>query len=180
MEAYLDIETSFQGDITIVGVYVPQRGTIQLIGEEVTPYFVERILEGAENIYTYNGSRFDLPVIQENLELDLATKFSCCDLMYECWRRGLYGGLKKVEESLQIPRITRGINGIIAMRLWWEFETYGNREALYRLLLYNREDVENLAILRQKLQEIPVFSPGNSPSRKYRLSIPPSKDIFLP
>ena len=32
MRAYLDIETAFDGSISVIGIYRPDRGTIQLVG----------------------------------------------------------------------------------------------------------------------------------------------------
>jgi len=73
------------------------------------------------------------------------------DLMYECWRRNLYGGLKKVERKLGIARETQGIDGRMAVRLWYDYENNGNTGSLALLLNYNKEDVLNLAVLRKKL-----------------------------
>ena len=41
----------------------------------------------------------------------------------------------------------------MAMALWRRYETLGDRDALTLLLAYNREDVENLEILRDRLAE---------------------------
>ncbi len=152
VKAYLDIETSFLGEITVVGVYADDRGFIQRVGGGVTDFAVWRILEGVRVICTYNGHRFDLPVIHRRLGLDLRSCFTCHDLMYDCWRRNLYGGLKRVEEQLAIPRKTAGIDGVEAMRLWQRYETGRDTEALMTLLEYNREDVLNLEILDRMLQ----------------------------
>ena len=72
--------------------------------------------------------------------------------MYDCWRRRLYGGLKRVEEQLGIFRRSRGIDGIEAMRLWQRYETTRDRRALMTLLEYNREDVLNLEALDRILK----------------------------
>lgn len=154
MKAYLDIETSFSGAITVVGLYAEDRGIIQLVGGTVSDLAVWRALVGVETICTYNGSRFDLPVIRRRLGLDLAREFRSHDLMYECWRRGLFGGLKRVEERLGIARHSKGIDGWDAMRLWARYEDGGDEEALTMLLSYNREDVLNLPVLESRLLEI--------------------------
>lgn len=151
MKGYLDIETSFEGEITIIGLYTPSRELIQLVGSEANELNLYRILEGVGTIVSYNGSRFDLPVIRRRLGVDLLREFRSYDLMYDCWRLGLYGGLKRVEERLGIPRRLRGLNGYDAMRLWAAYERDGNQEALAILLEYNREDVLNLMILEQML-----------------------------
>ena len=154
MKAYLDIETSFDGRITIVGLHAEDRGMIQLVGGKISDLALWRALEGVKTICTYNGSRFDLPVIRRRLGLDLAKEFRSHDLMYECWRQGLFGGLKRVEEQLGISRLSKGINGFEAMRLWSRYEDEGDEEALETLLSYNRDDVLNLPVLEAHLLEL--------------------------
>jgi len=152
VKAYLDIETSFLGDITVFGLYAEDRGFVQLVGGGISDVAVWESLEGIQVICTYNGSRFDLPVIRRRLGLDLRSSFTSHDLMYDCWKRRLYGGLKRVEEQLDIQRRTRGIDGMEAMRLWHRYETTQDREAFMALLEYNREDVLNLETLDRILQ----------------------------
>ena len=154
MKAYLDIETSFDGAITVVGLCTPDRGLIQLVGTKISDVTVWQALEGVETVCTYNGSRFDLPVIRRRLGLDLCQAFRSHDLMYDCWRHGLFGGLKRVEEQLGIPRRSKGIDGMDAMRLWSRYEDGGDEEALQVLLTYNSEDVLNLPVLDARLLEL--------------------------
>ncbi len=152
MKAYLDIETSFRGEITIIGIFVPPHRLIQLVGEEVNWTNLWNALTGVSSLRTYNGSRFDLPIIKKVLKLDLNKYFNCRDLMYDCWKKNLYGGLKCVEEKLGIPRISKGVDGIEAMRLWERYRLYKDQEALQFLLTYNREDVVNLFYLETYLE----------------------------
>ena len=144
MKAYLDIETSFGGDITIVGIFCPPKRMTQLIGDEVNWTNLWKALEGIEAIVTYNGNRFDLPKIRQFVGLDLPKYFECQDLMFACHRKNLYGGLKKVEEKLGIDRNTRGIDGMDAMRLWEQYRRFADEHSLQVLLEYNREDTVNL------------------------------------
>jgi uncharacterized protein YprB with RNaseH-like and TPR domain len=123
----------------------------QLFGDQITADGVLGLLEGVDEIYTYNGSRFDLPFIQGRLNLDLRRQFAHTDLMYKCWLRNLKGGLKVVEARLGIERRLQDMNGFMAVRLWWDYVNDNDTQALQRLLEYNREDVVNLHILRQKL-----------------------------
>ncbi|MGQ9694541.1 MAG: ribonuclease H-like domain-containing protein [Thermodesulfobacteriota bacterium] len=153
MRAYLDIETSFGGEITIIGIFVPPHRFIQLVGEEVNWTNLWNALTGVSSLRTYNGSRFDLPVIKKMLKIDLSKYFNCRDLMYDCWQKNLYGGLKRVEEKLGIARLSKGVNGIEAMRLWERYRLYKDQEALQLLLTYNREDVVNLFYLETYLEE---------------------------
>ncbi|MEW5766014.1 MAG: ribonuclease H-like domain-containing protein [bacterium] len=169
-EAYLDIETSYNGRLTVVGVYrednsetigefqnkaVVSKGTkgssIQLIGQMITPAALLEILKGVKTIFTYNGSRFDLPVIKRVAGLDLRGYFKSHDLMYDCWRQNLYGGLKAVERKLGIKRKLPDVDGWEAMALWARYERFNDKAALHQLLIYNREDIENLPLLREKL-----------------------------
>src|SRR5574337_750128 len=154
MKAYLDIETSFEGAITVMGLYTTDRGLVQLIGAKISDVTVWQALEGVQTICTYNGSRFDLPVIRRRLGLDLCAAFQSHDLMYTCWRHGLFGGLKRVEEQLGIPRCSKGIDGMEAMRLWSRYEDGGDEKALQTLLTYNRENVLNLPVLEARLQDL--------------------------
>jgi len=163
MKGYLDIETSFGREITIIGLYASDRGMVQLVGAEVTELNLYQALEGIETIISYNGNRFDLPVIRRKLKADLVKEFRSHDLMYDCWRLGLYGGLKRVEEQLGIPRRLQGLDGYDAMRFWAAYERYGDQEALVTLLEYNREDVLNLRILERMLEartHPPIFIPS--------------------
>jgi uncharacterized protein len=155
MKAYLDIETSFGGEITIVGVFCPPDRIIQLVGDEVNWTNLWNALEGVSEILTYNGARFDLPVIKRGVKLDLNRYFECRDLMYACWDRNLYGGLKKVEEQLGIERASKGIDGMEAMRLWERYRLYGDEISLQTLLRYNCDDIVNLYHLESLLEGIP-------------------------
>jgi uncharacterized protein len=149
--AYLDIETSFTGKITVVGIYLPDREIIQLIGDEITHTSLTDALSSAGAIVTYNGNRFDFPVIKRRVGLDLRAHFLSCDLMYDCWRQGFYGGLKGVEHQLGISRQTKGVTGGDAPVLWERYVRKGDREALELLLRYNRDDVMNLVVLERLL-----------------------------
>ena len=156
--AYLDIETTGLSrrhcDLTVVGVATflgTERRVGQLIGEKIYANGVLALLEGVDEIYTYNGSRFDLPFIKRKLNLDLKSSFHHTDLMYDCWRHDLKGGLKAVETRLGIRRQLTDINGFMAIRLWWNYVNNNDLKALKTLLEYNKEDVINLHVLREKL-----------------------------
>lgn len=151
MRAYLDIETTFSGAISVIGIYRPDIGTIQLVGGGVRDLALYEALDGVQTLVTFNGSTFDLPVIRKRLYADLKRDFEHCDLLYVCRRSGLRGGLKKVEERLGIGRATAGITGWDAPRLWQRYELAGDHLALQTLLDYNREDVVNLAVLEHHL-----------------------------
>lgn len=158
LEAYLDIESTglspYADVITVVGLYVvrgAESRLVQLVGEQITGGSLLSALKEVSSIYTYNGSRFDLPFIQISLGVNLVETFHHHDLMYDCWRCNLYGGLKAVERQLGIVRRLKDISGYEAVRLWWRYQNDYDRDALLTLLEYNREDVVNLKTLREML-----------------------------
>jgi uncharacterized protein YprB with RNaseH-like and TPR domain len=71
--------------------------------------------------------------------------------MYDCWKNNLRGGFKAVERQLGIDRESKGIDGLEAVRLWWKYIDAFDLEALNTLLQYNKEDVLNLKILKDKI-----------------------------
>ncbi len=158
LEAYLDIETTGLSpsncEITVVGVYLCQGDNgrcVQLVGREVTARGILDAVKDVEMIYTYNGSRFDLPFIHRQLDINLAGTFKHRDLMYDCWNSNLRGGLKGVERQLGIKRKLTEVNGLEAIKLWWRYIDYFDLDALNTLLEYNREDVVNLKVLKEML-----------------------------
>jgi hypothetical protein len=160
MRAYLDIETTFAGSISVIGIYRPDIGSIQLVGGGVNDLNLYQSLAGISTIVTFNGSGFDLPVIRKRLFADLKAEYEHRDLLYVCRRHGLRGGLKIVEQRLGIARKTAGISGWDAPRLWSRYETYGDRSALATLLAYNLEDVVNLAVLEAILDGAEAIAPA--------------------
>ena len=157
-DAYLDIETTglspVYSEITVIGICLVNGSDcrlVQLVGEQVTLENLVQALNRVHTIHTYNGRRFDLPFILACLDVDLTEMHNHRDLMYDCWRKNLYGGFKAVEGQLGIPRKLKGINGYDAVMLWRRFQQYGDRAALALLLEYNREDVMNLKILKERL-----------------------------
>jgi uncharacterized protein YprB with RNaseH-like and TPR domain len=149
--AYLDIETDYDQWITVVGIFRPDLGHKQWIRPDLHVHEMKAFLSGVETVFTYNGARFDLPIIKAQLKLDVEGLFKHQDLMLDCWAKDLYGGLKKVEQTLGIHRDTEGMTGVDALKLWEKYHVEKDKEALDVLLRYNREDVENLEALARKL-----------------------------
>jgi hypothetical protein len=156
--AYLDIETTglsrYDCELTVIGIGL-EKGTeiqiIQLIEDDLYEQRLMKVLECADEIYTYNGSRFDLPFVRTQLGVELSQYFKHRDLMHDCWRYDLKGGLKVVEIKLGIQRQLKGVDGYLAVQLWWDYVNNGNLDSLQMLLAYNAEDVVNLRVLRRKL-----------------------------
>ena len=160
MDAYLDIETTgFIGGgsyPTVVGIAVDFPGdwsTTQLVGAGITADAVLHVLEGVTTIHTFNGGSFDLPFLAWKPGVDLRRRFEHRDLMRESRRAGLKGGLKAIEKSLGIARNLPDMAGYDAILLWDKYCREHNHDALDMLLEYNREDVENLRVLRNILED---------------------------
>jgi uncharacterized protein YprB with RNaseH-like and TPR domain len=152
--AYLDIETTglspYSAELTVIGIHVEDRceEVVQLIGDEISPSGLMRAIRNISALYTYNGSRFDLPFIMKKLKIDLTGHCPHTDLMYSCWQRNLKGGLKAVERQLGIERRLTDVDGWVAVQLWHNYKLNGCINSLNKLLEYNKEDVLNLKKLR--------------------------------
>lgn len=158
LEAYLDIETTGLSqdfhEITVIGLYLVGESSekfLQFVGEEICAEALHESLRDVKSLYTYNGSRFDLPFIRNRLGVDLRQLCTHRDLMYDCWRNNLFGGLKRVERQLGIERKLPDVSGYDAVRLWWRYVNDSDAAALATLIRYNREDVMNLKILKDIL-----------------------------
>ena len=151
MRAYLDIETTFDNTISLVGIHIPGRDMVQLMGSQVTDVAIALALEGVNTVVTFNGASFDLPYIRRITGLEVRDLAEHRDLLHVCRKRGLRGGLKRVEVFLGIGRNSGIVDGRMAPRLWQRWENDGDEEALRVLLEYNKEDCVNLEILESIL-----------------------------
>jgi uncharacterized protein len=159
-DAYLDIETtglSLDSEIMVVGLYLTngnQYKIVQLAGRDINKENLIKALNGVGIIFTYNGSRFDLPFIHASLGINLEPLFNHHDLMYDCWEFNLFGGFKAVEKQLGIDRFLQNATGRNIIRSWQQYRQEDDQEALTLLLGYNKEDVMNLKVLREKLWDL--------------------------
>lgn len=178
--AYLDIETNYVGQftsnedrffrdsknhlITVLGVRLLDNDSdvlVQLFDKEVTKANLAKALDGAGKIVTYNGRSipdplkrrvgFDFPVIAAQLGIVLDKEFPHTDLCPECWKHNLYGGLKKVEQTLGLRRQFPDREGAWAMETYRAYVKTGEQKCRDELLAYNREDVYMLRELELKL-----------------------------
>lgn len=181
--AYLDIETNYVGKfeppddrffrdskhhlITVLGVRVmgPEEDSFtQLVDKDISKDRLLQVLKGVGKIITYNGRSipdtmkgrvgFDFPVIGAQLGIILDREFKHTDLVPECWKRGLYGGQKKIEQILELQRKLPDKHGAWAMEVWRKYQDTRKNEYLRELLLYNREDVFMLREIEVRLAKI--------------------------
>lgn len=176
--AYLDIETSYEGRhrdeklfkdykhhrITVIGIRILDGLSdrfLQLVGKDVSREALMKALEGVERIVTYNGrsvpdsvkgyTGFDFPVIAARLGVVLDKEFKHLDLCPQCWRAGLWGGQKAVEQALGLKRKLPGKDGAWADKAWKQYEASGDARHLNELLAYNQEDVLMLRAIEEAL-----------------------------
>ena len=124
---------------------------IQVVGKDIIAESILEALRGAEVIYSYNDSRFDILFVYSRLGLSLAECFRHRDLRYYCWRNDLYGGFKAVARQLEIERKPAEIDGYEAVRLWWRDENDYEENTFSILPEYNKEDVINRKALKKRL-----------------------------
>lgn len=152
IEIFLDVETNWERDLTVLGFCSSATGLIQLVGKEITRSRFIREMPRSGKLYTYNGHCFDLSCIRRQLGLDLRELFESWDLRWICQRHGICGGQKAIEKRIGIRRTTDGIDGIEAIYLWEQYQS-GDRRALKTLLKYNAEDIEGLEAIRHHLAQ---------------------------
>jgi uncharacterized protein YprB with RNaseH-like and TPR domain len=178
--AYFDIETTYLGKllypdlcrdyknhkITIIGIRIldgEKDSFIQLVGNDITKANLMKVLEGVEQLVTYNGRSvrdtikghvgFDFPVVAAQLGVVLDREFPHTDLCPECWKAGLWGGQKAVEVSLGLKRNLPGKDGAWADQTWKKYEATRDKRHLDELLAYNKEDVFMLRRIEEALKK---------------------------
>lgn len=178
--AYLDIETRYVGkftdqrlfkdykhhQITVIGIRIIEGANdlfVQMVGKDVTKAALIERLAGVERLVTYNGrsvpdkvkgyTGFDFPVIAAQLGVVLDKEFPHLDLCPECWRKGLWGGQKAVEQSLRLKRQLPGKDGKWADETWKKYEATHDEQFKNEVLVYNQEDVFMLRRIEEALEK---------------------------
>lgn len=146
--AFLDIETtgiSSRAPITVVGIYDGRHMHALIRGQNLGASSLRAMLSSASVLVTFNGSSFDLPIIEANFPGSVP-KIPHVDLKHAMRRLGYVGGLKRIERDMGIERDRRVeyMTGEDAVYLWRLWEKHGKRNALELLMEYNREDCRNM------------------------------------
>lgn len=175
--AYLDVEIEISSEgspiIRVIGMYVTgvddqTDKLIQLYGENASKKNLLAALRGVKTIYTFNGGKHDIPLIKDRLKIDLAKRYRHQDLMYDCWKLNLFGGLRSIESQLRIP--AEFTSYLQAADL--DVATTGQPE-LDQALFANRDNVFLLKLLRDRLTEYSLV-PEKLRSRPAESGLPES------
>jgi len=147
---YIDIETTgYYGDMTVLGMYNGSDTMIMVKGKNMDKTLFEETLARHKIILTFNGSSFDLPIIQKYFKTKITLPH--IDLRHVCAKIGLHGGLKAIEKQLGINRdaAVEGVTGFDAVTLWHQYKMTGDETYLKKLIMYNEEDIINLKPLAE-------------------------------
>jgi len=143
---FLDIETTgYYGDITVIGMYDGNDVMTLVKGQSLTKDNIKDVLSRYKMLVTFNGLSFDIPVINRYFN-NVVPAVPHLDLRFPLAKLGFTGGLKKIENNLNILRSdnTEGLSGEDAVHLWHDYVNNGNHGSLDLLVEYNTEDIINL------------------------------------
>ena len=107
-------------------------------------------------LVTFNGRHFDEKFVIKDFGVEQHSNHR--DVMYDGWKQGHRGGLKKVALICGLPRPPEisGMDGRSAITLW-ELWKSGNSDALQLLSLYNAWDVWlTLGLYRRFVHNLPL------------------------
>ncbi len=151
---FLDIETTglspVYDTVTTVCLHSSKGTRSYVAGENMKN--LRNDLHEFKYIVSFNGGRFDLPFLSKSLNMGFHQIH--LDLMYPLRHLGYSGGLKSIEKQLGVSRGSDGVSGYDAVRLWKAYtcnrtvevagEKYRGKQALKKLVAYNRDDTVNL------------------------------------
>ncbi len=158
---FLDVETTglntHRDEITVIGWSFG--GCAKTVIRGADPSLLRSDFRHAKLLITFNGGRFDTKFVARELPEMVLPKVHF-DLMYLCRHVGLIGGQKEIEKTIGIDfrDDASAITGVTAVALWRKY-LQGDREALRRLILYNRVDVAAMgAILDEVIRRMSARS----------------------
>ncbi|MBS3123849.1 ribonuclease H-like domain-containing protein [Candidatus Woesearchaeota archaeon] len=144
---YLDVEINGRGEVILVGISNYYQTNSFVGGFNLEQKTLEKELKKYKLLITFNGSAFDLPKLKKQFKLDIPVPH--LDLKPLCLNLGLKGGLKEIEKQLNLKRPPHLYGNPV--ELWKAFHASGDKEYLNLLLDYNKEDIENLKAVADKV-----------------------------
>lgn len=148
---FFDIETDGKGSTqapTVVSLFSEKGGLEVFVQGRNLDALPEAI--GRHRMWvTFNGSCFDVPVLQTYFGKVFPAPAVHVDLRFFGRKIGLKGGLKEIEDSVGLgrPPHMKGVNGWDAVILWRAYQRSGDVAALRFLVEYNLYDAFQLRSL---------------------------------
>lgn len=146
---FLDIEIDSKGRVIVIGVSNYYHTNQFVRGINLHEQLLQAELKKYKLLITFNGSSFDMPKLKKQLHVDM--NMLHIDLKPLCVQQGWKGGLKEVERLLHLQRPAHLYGNPV--EAWKAFHASGDREYLELLLEYNREDIENLKMIMEKVYQ---------------------------
>ena len=155
--SYFDIETtgfsSYDSEISVIVCHHKGKSYTFVNGDNLDDFL--DLLDDVELMVSFSGTSFDVPFVINSFRIP---EFPCphVDLRWIAYHTGLTGGLKFIEEQLDMkrPDHLQGVDGFEAVILWDEWKRKGDMEALSKLIVYCQYDVESLAKLAPRILEL--------------------------
>jgi len=175
---FLDIETTglrHTDEVTAIATWKNGTPNCFVKGINLSDFLHEAMQ--TRLLVTYNGERFDLPLLRRCFNIDLALPH--LDMRIPLQSLGYRGGLKKCEKQLNFQRsFAPESDGADAVQLWQQWRNKTDHQSLRRLILYNIEDAYSLAWLAGRLQ--PRSMPNFPMAKKAELPPRPVASEILP
>ncbi|MCA2977495.1 MAG: ribonuclease H-like domain-containing protein [Myxococcaceae bacterium] len=142
---FFDIEADGDEQPTVVGLM--DRAGVATFRRGHTLQGLPERLAASPIWVTFNGAAFDVPTLRKAFaEGGFPEAIAHVDLRFLVRRVGLKGGLKGIEEALQLdrPPHLKGVRGLDAVHLWRLWNAHRDVKALRVLVEYNLYDAINL------------------------------------
>lgn len=142
--AFFDIEADGDHVPTVIGV-MDRQGVATFLKHRNLADAPARLAESPIWV-SFNGSVFDVPVLEHAFEGNFPKPVVHLDLRFLIRHAKLKGGLKGVEDAIGLgrPQHLRGLKGLDAIRLWREWQFNRDVKGLRLLAEYNLYDAINL------------------------------------
>ncbi len=153
---FLDVETTGlnrqRDTITVMGWSFGGYASTLIASQD--PSLLREDAGCAKALVTFNGGRFDTKFINREFP-EIVFPRNHIDLMFLCRRIGLRCGQKAIENALEIGLRDdeSKLDGADAVVLWRNYNR-GDRDALRRLILYNRADVAAIGAILDQIVDI--------------------------
>ncbi len=145
---FLDIEIiNKQREILVVSIADGFETKSFVRNHSLTPENLKKELEQDIILVTFNGSSFDLPILERYCKTAFALPH--IDLKHLCIKLGFKGGLKEVEKQLNIQRPQHLYGN--PSEVYRTFMASQDKEYLELIVQYNEEDTINLKPVLEKV-----------------------------